>query len=102
MYGSWCIFSLEDEGFEIYEAHDGNEAISKAKSLRPDLMMPGKTGYEVCEKLKSNPDTQGIYILWGGSLSEMTGKRTGGDAFMVKPFEPAELRETVKKALGIG
>jgi len=102
--------SLKREQFELYEAEDGNEALQKARQIKPDLivldvMMPGKVGYEVCEELKSDPETKGIYIIFltarGGSVAETTGKMQGGDAFMVKPFEPKELREKVRKALGM-
>ena len=100
--------SLEDEGYEIHEASDGEEAVAKARELKPDLivldvMMPGKTGYEVCEELRKDPDMQDIYILFlsarGSAVSEMTGKMKGEDAYMVKPFEPADLRKKVKEAL---
>ena len=100
--------SLEDEGYEIHEASDGDEAVVKARELKPDLivldvMMPGKTGYEVCEELRKDPDMRDIYILFlsarGSAVSEMTGKMKGGNEFMVKPFEPADLRKRVKNAL---
>lgn len=100
--------SLEDEGYEIHEAREGNEALAMAKSLKPDLiildiMMPGKTGYEVCEELKQDPATRSAYVIFlsarGKAASERTGKQKGGDEFMVKPFEPKELRERVFRAL---
>lgn len=100
--------SLEDEGYELFEAIDGNEAVAKARELKPDLMvldvmMPGKVGYQVCEELKADAATRGIYIIFlsarGKPLAEMTGKMRGGDDFMVKPFEPAELRARVAKGL---
>ncbi len=102
--------SLEDEGFEIHEAVNGDEALSKARELKPDIiildvMMPGKTGYEVCEELKRDPDTSDIFVLFlsarGSFISEQTGKIKGGNEYMVKPFEPAELRKKVKNALGL-
>jgi len=105
------LVSLEDEGYEIHEASDWEEAVAKARELKPDLivldvMMPGKTGYEVCEELRNDPDMKDVYILFlsarGSAVSEMTGKMKGGDAYMVKPFEPAELRKKVKEALKLG
>jgi len=101
--------SLEDEGYEIYEASDGNEALAKAREHRPDLvildvMIPGKTGYEVCEELKKDPQTKNVFVLFlsarGKAASQLTGKTKGGDEFMTKPFEPGELRRMVRKALG--
>ena len=103
-------FSLGAEGYEVITAADGESGLERARSIKPDLivldvMMPGKVGYEVCEELKSDPETKGIYIIFltarGGSVAETTGKMQGGDAFMVKPFEPKELREKVRKALGM-
>jgi len=98
-----------DEGFEIHEASDGDEAINKAREVKPDLvildvMMPKKVGYEVCEEIKNDPETEHAYVIFitarGTSVAEKAGESSGGDDFMVKPFEPAELRERVKKALG--
>ena len=100
--------ALEDEGFELHQACDGNEALDKARQLKPDLMvldvmMPGKVGYEVCEELKQDPDTRDIYVLFLSSRtspsSESSAESAGGDAWMYKPFDPAELREKIKKAL---
>jgi len=101
--------SLEDEGYDLFEARDGNEAVAKAKELKPDLiildvMMPGKIGYQVCEELKQAPETSRIFVVFlsarGKPLSEMTGKMIGGNEFIAKPFDPSELRARVKKALG--
>lgn len=100
--------SLEDEGYELFEAKDGNEALAKARQLKPDLMildvmMPGKTGYMVCEELKKEPATRGIFILFmtarGSPLAKTTADQSGADAYMTKPFEPSDLRERIKKAL---
>ena len=101
---------LEDAGFEIFEARDGKEAITKAMEVRPelvilDVMMPGKSGYEVCKELKKSPDTRDVYVLFlsarGNVISERTMRNSGGDEFVSKPFIPKELGSRVKKALGI-
>ena len=59
----------------------------------------------VCEELKKDPLTKDVFVMFltarGKAASERTGKQKGGDDFMVKPFEPRELREKVKKALGV-
>jgi DNA-binding response OmpR family regulator len=102
--------TLEDEGYELYEAVDGNDALAKARAIIPDLiildvMMPGMTGYVVCEELKKAPATRGIYILFltarGTALAQTSASTSGGDGYMTKPFEPAELRTRIKKALKI-
>ena len=104
------LMTLEDEGFELHQACDGNEALAKARELKPDLvvldvMMPGKVGYEVCEELKKDPDTKDVYIIFLSSRtspsSELGAKNAGGDEWMYKPFDPGELRNRVKKALEV-
>ena len=103
-------FALEDEGFEIYQAGDGEEALALARRLKPDLlvldvMMPGKIGYQVCEELKQDPETRNIHIILmsarGKSRVELTGKMQGADDVISKPFDPLELNAKVKRALGI-
>ena len=101
--------SLRDQGYELYEAKNGTIALEMAKNIKPDLMildvmMPGIVGYAVSKELKDDPETRDIYILFltsrGGTQAEMTAMRSGADAYLSKPFEPAQLREMIKKALG--
>jgi len=100
--------TLEDEGYEIFEAKDGNEALAVALKIKPDLvildvMMPGMVGYQVCEKIRQDPAAKNAYVIFltarGTPVAEMTGKTYGGDEFMVKPFEPKQLRERIREAL---
>jgi len=100
---------LRNENYELSEACDGNEALSQARSLRPDLiildvMMPDKRGYEVCEELKKDPATKHSIVLFitarGGMSSRTMGELMGGDDYMAKPFRPTELVEKVRKLLG--
>jgi DNA-binding response OmpR family regulator len=102
--------TLEDEDYDLYEAQNGEDALNKAREVKPDLvildlMMPDLWGYSVCEELKKNPATSGIQVLIltarGSPLSKRMGDLKGGDDYIVKPFEPAELRKKVKKLLGL-
>jgi DNA-binding response OmpR family regulator len=102
--------SLEDEGFDLFEAADGKEALERARTLRPDLvildlMMPDKWGYTVCEELKQGADTRQILVLFltarTSAQSKKMGQLKGGDAFLVKPFQPQELKQKVKELLGV-
>jgi len=102
--------ALEDEGFELFEAKDGPEAIEKARAIKPDLMildvmMPGMIGYEVCEVIKKDPEVSHTIVFFLSSRvnpnAERAGKLTGGDYFMTKPFKPKELRTKVTELLKI-
>jgi DNA-binding response OmpR family regulator len=101
--------TLEDEGYELHEAKDGNEAWGKAQKLRPDLviidvMMPGIVGYKVCENIKSDPALRHAYVIIltarGTPVAEMTGKTQSADEFLTKPFDPQALRQKINKILG--
>lgn len=100
--------TLEDEGFEIFEAENGPEAVQKAKEIKPDLilldvMMPGMLGYEVCEIIKNDPEVSHAVVIFLSSRSnptaELTGKMKGADHYLTKPFKPKDLKEKVKQAL---
>jgi len=100
--------SIESEGYEIFEAKNGLDALSKAKELVPDLiildiMMPGKIGYQVCSDLKSDPATKQISIIFltgrSSSLSMEAVQESGGDDFLTKPFNPHELKARIRKVL---
>ncbi len=99
------VRSLKKEGFDLHEAKDGYEALAKAREIKPDLvildiMMPGMTGYEVCEFLRKTEQNKHTPILFlsarTGAVSRYSAQMAGGDAFMEKPFSPKEIREKVK------
>ena len=99
--------ALKNEGYEIYEAKDGVEALNVAKDIKPDLVlldvtMPGKVGYIVSQELKDNPDTKHAYIIFitaRGSKAEDAAMDSGGDETISKPFDIVKLRERVRNAL---
>ena len=93
-------YNLGKEGYEIYTAKDGNEAIDKAKQLHPDLiildiMMPKKTGVEVCQLLRSQPSFEDTLIIFltamSDEASQIKGLETGADDYVNKPISPKVL-----------
>ena len=100
--------SLEVENYKVIEAYDGHEAINKAKTEIPDLilldlMMPGMDGYEVCGKLRNEPVTQNIPIIMltakGYVRDKVKGLEIGADDYVTKPFNLNELKARIKSAL---
>ena len=103
-----CRLNLELEGFDVLEAAEGREALAIAVRERPDLvlldvMMPTMDGYDVARRLQSNPATTAIPIVFMTALAARDDRRRGFDAggvgYVVKPFDPVLLGETVKKML---
>jgi two-component system, OmpR family, alkaline phosphatase synthesis response regulator PhoP len=101
-------FLMKREGYEVLIANDGEEAVQRIRAEVPDLvlldvMMPKKSGFEVCQEIKSDPDLQGIRILMltaKGRDTEMAkGLALGADAYMTKPFSTKELVERVRGLL---
>ena len=99
---------LGSKGYEVVTAYDGLDAIDKAKSEKPDLilldvMMPIMNGFEVCQKLKDDPDTQDIPIIMlsAAAQSETITKsiELGAKDYIVKPFEPERLDKMIFKYL---
>ncbi len=93
-------YNLGKEGYETYTAKDGNEAIERAKQLNPDLiildiMMPKKTGVEVCRILRTQPLFQDTLIVFLTALnddaSHIKGLETGADDYVSKPISPKVL-----------
>ena len=103
-------FLMKREGFEVVLAADGEEAITKIREEKPDLvlldvMMPRKTGFEVCQELRSDPAMQDLKILMltakGRDTEVAKGMALGADAYLTKPFSTHELVERVKSLLGL-
>jgi DNA-binding response OmpR family regulator len=98
---------LEMEGYEVVTAYGGEEALQKAESELPDLIlldqaMPGKTGVEVCRILKVNSKTKNIPVLIftaSGVDFESLVVEAGADGYFRKPFAPEDLVREVKKHL---
>jgi len=104
-------FLMKREGFEVSIAQDGAEAIEKIRSEMPDLvlldvMMPKKSGFEVCQEVKSDPALQSVRILMltakGRDTEVAKGLALGADGYMTKPFSTRELVERVRSMLAEG
>ena len=102
-------FSLGMEGYEVLTALDGEQALERLKSDKPDLivldiMMPKVDGYEVCRTIKSNPDTQHIPVILlsakGRNVDQKMGFDVGADDYITKPFSPRKLVERINALLG--
>ena len=104
-------FLMKKEGFEVAVAVDGDEALAKAASFQPDLilldvMMPKKSGFEVCEALRSDAANEAMKIVMltakGRETEVAKGLAIGADAYVTKPFSTKDLAVRVKGMLGLG
>jgi len=102
-------FLIEQAGMEVRVARDGQEAIDLAASFQPDLivldvMMPVLNGYEVCQRLKSDPNLRYIRVLMlsakGRDVEVAKGRELGADGYITKPFSTRELVSKVRELLG--
>ena len=102
-------FLMKREGFEVTVANDGDEAVKRIRSDCPDLvlldvMMPKKSGFEVCQEIKADPALGAVRILMltakGRDTEVAKGLALGADAYMTKPFSTKELVEKVRSLLG--
>ncbi|TAL17698.1 response regulator [bacterium] len=91
-------FILEEEGFEVKTAGDGEEALEIARSFSPDIVlldvaMPRRDGYEVCRILKEEKNPARVIMLTakGQPLERKKGLEVGADAYVSKPFHAGEL-----------
>jgi len=100
---------LTKRGYQVSTASDGHRALELAKRDRPDLMlldvmMPGKSGWEVARALKQDPATQGIKIVMvtaiGEQVNELTSPLYGADAHIDKPFEFERLEKVIASLVG--
>jgi CheY-like chemotaxis protein len=103
--------NLELEGFEVYTAVDGQDALEQVPVVHPDLvtldvMMPRMDGWQAAERLRGNPDTAGIKLVLLSARAQENdirrGEKIGVDAYLTKPFDPDELIDTINHLLAGG
>ena len=101
-------FLMKREGFAVSVANDGEEAVKRIRADPPDLvlldvMMPKKTGFEVCQEVRADPALAGVRILMltakGRDTEVAKGLALGADAYMTKPFSTKDLVEKVRSML---
>jgi len=102
-------FLMEQAGLEVRIARNGQEAIELAAAFEPDLilldvMMPGLSGYQVCQRLKGDPKLRHARVLMlsakGRDVEVAKGLELGADAYITKPFSTRELVAKVRELLG--
>ena len=99
---------LENEGYEVFEAYNGQEALGKVFEISPDMMvidvqMPGKNGFQVCEEIRKDPIYKELPILMltvrSSKEDRLQGFTSGVDEYMVKPFDMTEIIARIKVVL---
>ena len=102
-------FLMQREGFQVLVARDGQQALDAILARRPDLvlldvMMPKKSGFEVCEALRADPARAGLLVVMltakGRETEVAKGLAIGADAYVTKPFSTKDLVAQVKTMLG--
>ena len=101
-------YNLRREGYKVFTATDGNEAIKTALAERPhlvlmDVMMPGKDGVETCEEMRSYPQLDNCIIAFltarAEDYSQIAGFEAGADDYINKPIKPKVLQTRIKALL---
>ncbi|MBI3155535.1 MAG: response regulator [Burkholderiales bacterium] len=104
-------YLMKREGYTVHVAHDGQEALDLLRRERPrlvllDVMMPRKTGFEVCQELRQDDATRDTLVLMltakGRETDIVKGLALGADAYMTKPFSTRELVVKVREMLAGG
>lgn len=102
-------FLMKREGYEVVVARDGQEALAAIEKERPalvllDVMMPVKTGFDVCHEVRASESLRDTLILMltakGRDTDVAKGLALGANAYMTKPFSTKELVQKVREMLG--
>ena len=101
-------FLLQASGYEVQIARNGDEALALIASGRPhlvllDVMMPVRSGYDVCREIRARPEVAGTKVVMlsakGGQADVARGLEAGADLYITKPFSNRELLERIRQLL---
>lgn len=101
-------YNLEQSGFHVSEAHDGEDGLLAANEEKPDIilldwMLPSISGLEVCRRVRRSPDMRSVPIIMltarGEEGDRVRGLDNGADDYVAKPFSPAELIARIRAVL---
>jgi DNA-binding response OmpR family regulator len=101
-------FLLQRNDYEVRIARDGDEALQLIEAFRPDLvlldvMMPQKSGYEVCARVRERPEWRDMKIVMlsarGRDAEVSRGLAAGADVYVIKPFSTRELMAKIEELL---
>jgi DNA-binding response OmpR family regulator len=98
-------YSLQREGYEVREARDGQEALTKAREDTPDLivldvMLPGLDGFSICRILRAEMETPIILLTARmGEMDKIVGLESGADDYVTKPFSTGELVARIRAVM---
>ena len=99
---------LKQDGLNVLTASSGEEALKKLASHTPDVIildvvLPGRSGFEICRELKAETSTSNIPVIIcstkGSEMDKFWGLKQGADAYLAKPVDQAELTRTVKQLI---
>lgn len=100
---------IQKEGYDVISASNGMTGLKMAKEDKPDLlildvMLPGLDGFEVCNRLRHDPQTVGLPIIMlsakGQDADKTTGLKVGANAYLTKPVDRAVLLDKLTSLLG--
>ena len=103
--------TLDDGSFEVLEAEDGDESVALARSEKPDvilldMMMPGRSGLEVLELLRGDPELAQTPVVMLTARTRVSDQEAalaaGADRYLAKPFSPLELISIIEELLETG
>ncbi len=101
-------FLMAQNGYDVFVSHSGEDALEKLKTMKPqvilmDVMLPHRSGFEVCQKIRSDKQHRDIKIILLSARGRETdinkGLSLGANAYITKPFSTRNLLETIKELI---